>query len=198
MEEQIFPDDILLEIFARTEPKTTTRCRSLSKAWCTTLTTYTFRKENTFANTRKHNKLLIQVGLAPWISGPDALSMVDIQDGALIPCVLPFQVTPGGWWIVIGSEYGMVCMRYSEGGLSTSIKVWNPFLKKVRHLPDPTDRMTRQAMFGYAFGYTLNTDNYVILHVCKRHISYHYRKQGLNGKAGSTSSVWPSLEIPLA
>ncbi|MED6216812.1 hypothetical protein PIB30_011403 [Stylosanthes scabra] len=67
-------------------------------------------------------------------------------------------------------EYGMVCMRYNRDGLNSSIKVWNPFLNKVRDIQDPSNRLARQTISAYAFGYTPNTDDYAIVHVFKRHI----------------------------
>ncbi|XLS70450.1 hypothetical protein HN51_027315 [Arachis hypogaea] len=168
--EQVFPDDILLEIFRRSEPKTAVRCRALGKVWNEILSEYSFMKENTFATKGKHLNLLLQVGLAAWVYSPDNISMIDCVNGAVIPCQLPIEIDQSGWWSVIGSENGMLCLRYSINGFNSEVLVWNPLLKSLRCLEDPADKLLRQAVIGYAFGFTPRTNQYFIVHVSKRHI----------------------------
>ncbi|XP_057739728.1 uncharacterized protein LOC130956751 [Arachis stenosperma] len=123
--EQVFPDDILLEIFRRSEPKTVVRCRALGKVWNEILSEYSFMKENTFATKGKHLNLLLQVGLAAWVYSPDNISMIDCVSGAVIPCQLPVEIDQSGWWSVIGSKNGMLCLRYSINGFNSEVLVWN-------------------------------------------------------------------------
>ncbi|MED6172335.1 hypothetical protein PIB30_049122 [Stylosanthes scabra] len=130
--DQGLPDEIILEIFKRTEPKTATRC--------------------------------------PWLPKPDCCSSLNIPDGSAVPCLLPIEFGRHGWWTIIGSQYGNVCIRYSLEGFTPAIKTWNPLLDRSRDIEDPARNLYRQAMSGYAFGYTVGTYKYFIVHVSKRHI----------------------------
>ncbi|MED6180860.1 hypothetical protein PIB30_013943 [Stylosanthes scabra] len=170
MEEQVFPDEILLEIFIRTEPKTATTYRALGKTWNQLLQEETFLKENTFKNEGRHSKLLLQIGKHMLFSSPDLLCTLDPNVGRITSRSLPIQFGCNGWWNFIGSQFGVLCIRYSLQGFIPAIKVWNPVLNRVRDIEDPTEHLHRQAVSGYAFGYTTRTDKYHVVHVSKRHI----------------------------
>ncbi|XP_020964815.1 uncharacterized protein LOC110265823 [Arachis ipaensis] len=134
------------------------------------LSNYSFMKENTFVTKGKHLNLLLHVDLAAWVYSPDNISMIDCVSGAIIPCQLPIEIDQSGWWSIIGSEYGMLCLRYSINSFNSEVLVWNPLLKSLWCLEDPVNKLCRQAMIGYAFGFTPRTDKYFIVHVSKRNI----------------------------
>ncbi|MED6216811.1 hypothetical protein PIB30_011402 [Stylosanthes scabra] len=167
--DQVFPDDILIEIFTRTDSKTATRCRALGKAWNQLLQEDTFLKENTLKNDGMHSNLLLQIGRAPWISSTDCLCTLDPSRCRLGARTLPIQFGRNGWWNFIGSQYGVLCIRYSIDGFIPAIKVWNPLLKKVRDIEDLAQHLYCQAVSGYAFGYTTKTNKYHVVRVSKRH-----------------------------
>ncbi|MED6127069.1 hypothetical protein PIB30_084597 [Stylosanthes scabra] len=86
------------------------RCRSLKKFWKNYLSPYNVSNEVTFINDDKHACVFLHVGLPPWISSSDTLLSMDIDSGLAKLCELPFEVSSFGWWDVIASHYGLVCI----------------------------------------------------------------------------------------
>ncbi|MED6172334.1 hypothetical protein PIB30_049121 [Stylosanthes scabra] len=119
--DQVFHDDILLEIFKRAEPKTATRCKVLGKTWNQLLNQHWFMKENTFST-----------------------------DGTAMEWLLPV-------FFLCSSVVG-------ASGISLALNTC------YRELEDPAERLCRQAMSGYAFGYKKDIDNYYVANLSKCHI----------------------------
>ncbi|RYR61997.1 hypothetical protein Ahy_A04g019282 [Arachis hypogaea] len=168
--EQVFSDNILMEIFTRTDPNTTARCRAASTTWRVRLASDEFRRENTLTNIGKHHKVLLQISDEKTYCSRVSFCLVDLTDGGTVAVPIPAQVGPSGWWYVIGSTCGMVCVQYSTTGFDLRLMVWNPLLRLARQLDDPADTLLKQAVIRYAFGYLVGTDNYYVVHMSKRHI----------------------------
>ncbi|XLR36055.1 hypothetical protein HN51_045397 [Arachis hypogaea] len=168
--DQVFPDDILMEIFTRTDPKTAVTCRAASTTWRVRLSSDKFRRDNTIANIGKHQKVLLQMGDQETYCSRVCFCLVDCLDGGRVPAPMPKQLGHRGWWSVIGSDYGMICVRYSRAGFDTGLMVWNPLVRVARQLDDPADTLWKQAVIGYTFGYRAGAENYYVVHISKRHL----------------------------
>ncbi|XLR51699.1 hypothetical protein S83_002372 [Arachis hypogaea] len=83
---------------------------------------------------------------------------------------MPEQLGPHGWWTVIGFDCDVICVQYSTNGPDLRLLLWNPLLRIARQLDDPADKLLKQAVIGYAFGYRAGTDNYCVVHMSKRHV----------------------------
>ncbi|XP_057733881.1 uncharacterized protein LOC130949074 [Arachis stenosperma] len=170
MGEQVFRDDILMEIFTRTDPKMAARCRTASTTWHVRLSSDRFRRDNTLANIRKHRKVLLQIGDPETYGSTESFCIVDCVDGGRVAAPMPEQLGSRGWWTVIGSNYGVICVQYSTTGPDLRLLLWNPLLRVVRPLDDPANKLLKQAVIGYAFGYRAGIDNYCIIYMSKRHV----------------------------
>ncbi|XLR65678.1 hypothetical protein S83_016350 [Arachis hypogaea] len=137
MGEPVLPDDLLKEIFTRTDPKTAARCRTASTTWRIRLSSNRFRRDNTLANIGKHRKVLLQIGDPETYGSNESFCIVDC---------------------------------YSTTGPDLRLLLWNPLLRVARELDDPADKLLKQAVIGYAFGYRAGTDNYCVVHMSKRHV----------------------------
>ncbi|XLR27588.1 hypothetical protein HN51_040891 [Arachis hypogaea] len=168
--DQVFPDDILMEIFTRTDPKTAARCRTASTTWRVRLSSDRFRRDNTLANIGKHRKVLLQIGDPETYSSKESFCIVDCVDGGIVAAPMPEQLGPRGWWTVIDSDCGVICVQYSTTGPDLRLLLWNPLLRFARVLDDSADKLLKQAVIGYAFGYRAGTDNYCVVHMSKRHV----------------------------
>ncbi|RYR66312.1 hypothetical protein Ahy_A03g012300 isoform A [Arachis hypogaea] len=170
MGEQILPDDLLMEIFTRTDPKTAARCRTASTTWRVRLSSERFRMDNTLTNIGKYRNVLLQIGDPERYGSTQAFCIVDCEGGERVAAPMPEQLGPGGWWNVIGSDCGVICVQYSTNGPDLRLLLWNPLLRTARQLDDPADKLLKQAVIGYAFGYRAGTDNYCVVHMSKRHV----------------------------
>ncbi|XLR40567.1 hypothetical protein HN51_018741 [Arachis hypogaea] len=170
MGEQILPDDLLMEIFTRTDLKTAARCRTASTTWRVRLSSERFRKDNTLTNIGKYRNVLLQIGDPERYGSTQAFCIVDCVGGGRVAAPMPEQLGPRGWWNVIGSDCGVICVQYSTNGSDLRLLLWNPLLRIARQLDDPADKLLKQAVIGYAFGYRAETDNYCVVHMSKRHV----------------------------
>ncbi|XLR27586.1 hypothetical protein HN51_040889 [Arachis hypogaea] len=170
MGDQVFSDDILMEIFTRTDPKTAATCRAASTTWRVRLSSDKFRRDNTIANIGKHQKVLLQIGDQETYCSRVYFCLVDCLDGGRVPAPMPEQLGHHGWWSVIGSDCGMICVRYSRAGFDTGLMVWNPLMRVARQLDDPADTLWKQAVNRYAFCYGAGAKNYYVVHISKRHL----------------------------
>ncbi|RYR40250.1 F-box/kelch-repeat protein At3g23880-like [Arachis hypogaea] len=162
------PEDVLMEILVKTEPKTVARCRCLSKQWYRQLSSYQFVKRNFFATKGRHFSILLTFGFPPWEIGRDWLTSIHGESQATTPIRLPFNTSDFGWWSVIGCDNGLVCLRYSLHGLPSEIMLWNPLTRRTRILKDPGSVRSLHAVCIYNFGYTSGIDQYYVVHTYKR------------------------------
>ncbi|RYR25945.1 hypothetical protein HN51_047657 [Arachis hypogaea] len=174
MGDQVCLDDILMEIFTQTDPKTVAKCRTTSTTWRVRLSSDEFRRDNTIANSGKHHKLLLLIGDQETYCSRVSFCLVDCLDGGRVPAPMLKQLGPRGWWSVIGSDCGMICVRYSRAGFDKGLMVWNPLLRVARQLDDPADTLWKQAVIGYAFGYRAGTENYYVVHISKRYLKNRF------------------------
>ncbi|RYQ89658.1 hypothetical protein Ahy_B09g096191 isoform B [Arachis hypogaea] len=128
MGDQVFPNDILMEIFTRIDSKTAARCKIASTTWPVRLSSDEFRRDNTLANIEKHHKVLLQIGEQEMYYSTESFCLVDCIDGGKVAAPMPEQLGPCGWWSVISSDCGMICVRYSQTGFDTRLMIWNPLL----------------------------------------------------------------------
>ncbi|RYQ81474.1 hypothetical protein Ahy_Scaffold1g107395 [Arachis hypogaea] len=142
MGEQILSDDLLMEIFTRTDPKTAARCRTASTTWRVRLSSERFMKDNTLTNVGKYRNVLLQIGDPERYGSTQAFCIVDCVGGG----------------------------RYSTNGPDLRLLLWNPLMRIARQLDDLADKLLKQAVIGYAFGYRAGTDNYYVVHMSKRHV----------------------------
>ncbi|RYR08987.1 hypothetical protein Ahy_B05g076940 [Arachis hypogaea] len=141
MDDQVFPDDILMEIFIQTDPKTVARCKTASTTWHVPLSSDEFRRDNTLANIRKHHKVLRQIGDQERYCSTESFCLVDCIDRGRVAAPMLEQLGIHGWWSVIGSDYGMICVWYSPTDFDLRLLVCNPLLRVAQQLDDPADTL---------------------------------------------------------
>ncbi|RYR41806.1 hypothetical protein Ahy_A08g038233 [Arachis hypogaea] len=159
-----------MKIFTQTDLKTAARCRAASTTWHVRLSSDEFRRDITLTNIRKHHKVLLQISDQETYCSTESFCLVNCIDGEIVVALMPEELGPRGWWSVISSDCGMVCVRYSTTDFDLRFLVWNPLLRFARQLDDPADTLYRQAVIENAFGYRAGADNYYVVHMSKRHI----------------------------
>ncbi|MED6172337.1 hypothetical protein PIB30_049124 [Stylosanthes scabra] len=82
---------------------------------------------------------------------------------------LPFTISDFGWWNFVGTDNGIVCMRYSLDGAPSQMMLWNPLTNRTRRINDPGQATGLHAVCSFSFGYNMpRTDQYFVIHAHKR------------------------------
>ncbi|RYR36435.1 hypothetical protein HN51_030044 [Arachis hypogaea] len=164
-------EDLLWRIFVRADPKTVGKCRSLSKAWNFRLCTPNFVKENYKENKERNRSVIIGIGFPP--SDQNSLWFVRafVNDGSQVQFNVPTENQQFGFYAVIGSDHGNICLRISMGGLNSRLLIWNPLTGKKRYASDESIKHLAHAVSIYAFGFLEDTIEYRILYAWKKNFS---------------------------
>ncbi|RYQ95416.1 uncharacterized protein LOC107611251 [Arachis ipaensis] len=165
-------DDLLWKILVKTDPKTAGRCRTLNKAWRYKLSTTLFVKMNYQENKNRSTTLIIGVGYPPTNDNSQWLLRTNPQNGKQVQLNLPVNINHFGFYSMIGSNNGNLCIRFFQDGLNSMLLIWNPLTRNVNYVSDEAKKHCCHAVSLYAFGYLFDTIEYRILHVYKRHFSH--------------------------
>ncbi|MED6144017.1 hypothetical protein PIB30_011521 [Stylosanthes scabra] len=111
-------DDILFKIFVKCHPKTVGRLKTLNKQW----------------RDRLHRSLFARLN---WKEN-------DEHEQSLVPA----ELEDYGYFSIIGSDRGNICLRYSKSKQGIELMVWNPLTKVVA----PVDDLSYK-YWGYNIGW---------------------------------------------
>ncbi|KAL4276202.1 hypothetical protein AHAS_Ahas20G0183600 [Arachis hypogaea] len=164
-------DALLWKIFVKADPRTVGRCRTLNKEWNGRLSKHLVAKQNWTENQRKASCVIIGVEYPQSNANSQWLTRTDIDCGHQIPLNIPIIINQFGFYSVIGSDHGVLCIRYSQGGMNTGLLILNPLTKDKNYVSDDARKNCCQSVSLYAFGYMHDTMEYCIVHVYKRHVS---------------------------
>ncbi|MED6127245.1 hypothetical protein PIB30_086190, partial [Stylosanthes scabra] len=161
-------DEILWRIFTKTDPKTATKCRALSKLWELRLKSPLFAKHNYKENRDKNMQVLVAVARPG--HGDDCFSLlrVDMQTREQCEGNVHQSIRFCTSFQVLGSSHGVICLKFSLGTAHSELAVWNPLTGKRIYNNDQSSKHKDFAVSLYAFGHVFDLLHYAIVHVSKK------------------------------
>ncbi|MED6133496.1 hypothetical protein PIB30_028677 [Stylosanthes scabra] len=164
------PDDLISEIFARSDGKTVGRGRTLSTFWRDMLVSDDFVCMHLFHVKARSTASFVHFGM----KGPRAIGSWVIRfnadSGNREALKMPFLRNNQGKIEVVGSEHGNIALRYVSDGMAPGLIVWNPTTCSFSRIDDP---MHHAGLFGtcaYAFSYIPRSLDYLWLYIYKQSI----------------------------
>ncbi|RYR16211.1 hypothetical protein S83_048876 [Arachis hypogaea] len=161
-------EDLIWKIIVKADPKTAGRCRTLSKGWNFRLCTPIFMKENFRENKERNRSVIIGIGYPPSDENSIWFIRAFVDSGRQVQFNVPIDINQYGFYALIGSDHGNVCLRISMGGLNSRLLIWNPLTRKRRYATDEASKHSGHAVSLYAFGFLHDTVEYRILHAYKK------------------------------
>ncbi|MED6108971.1 hypothetical protein PIB30_029196 [Stylosanthes scabra] len=160
-------DELLWKIFVKAQPKVVARCRLLSTSWDYKLKSTSFLKEHYDESRSKTRSLIIGLGYPPTDRVSNHFIRLFLGSTQQVNFVLPRPNWFNENCVVIGSDHGVVCFRFTAGDPNSRILIWNPLTLKERVLPDDSPRHCCLSMSIFGFGYMKDSQKYCIVHVFK-------------------------------
>ncbi|RYR08218.1 hypothetical protein Ahy_B05g075793 [Arachis hypogaea] len=164
-------DELIWRIIAKTDPKTAGRCRSLSRGWNFKLCTPLFLNEHFRENKDCNRSVITGIGYPPNDENSIWFVRAFLDSGHQVQFDVPVDINQYGFYALIGSDYGNVCLRISMGGLNSHLLIWNPLTRKRRYARDEASTHAGHALSLYAFGFLHDTVEYRIIHAYKKFYS---------------------------
>ncbi|RYR16270.1 hypothetical protein HN51_067711 [Arachis hypogaea] len=161
-------EDLIWKIMVKADPKTVGQCRTLSKGWNFRLCTNLFVKANYKENKDRSKSVIVGIGYPPGDYNSVWFVRAYIQSGRQVQFNIPMDANQYGFYSVIGSENGIICIKISLGGLNSRLLIWNPVSDKRRYVTDEASKHSAHAISLYAFGFLEDEIEYRIVHVYKR------------------------------
>ncbi|MED6127993.1 hypothetical protein PIB30_093355 [Stylosanthes scabra] len=157
-------DEILWRIFTKTDPKTATKCRALSKLWELRFKSPLFAKHNYRENRDKNMQVLAAVACPG--HGDDCFSLlrVDMQTREQCEGNVHQSIRFCTSFQVLGSSHGVICLKFSLGTAHSELAVWNPLIGKRIYTNDQSSKHKDFAISLYAFGHVFDLLHYAIVH----------------------------------
>ncbi|XLR12293.1 hypothetical protein S83_040231 [Arachis hypogaea] len=152
--------DILLKIFTKSDPKTVGKCRCLNKTWNGRLSTPMFAKQNWFENKDKNRNVIIGVGLPSMEENSIWFTRTNVDCPQQIPLNIPVVINQFGWYSIIGSCHGVLCIRFSQKGLDSNLLIWNPLIQQFHTVSDEARQHCCHVVSLYAFGFLNHSMEY--------------------------------------
>ncbi|MED6221863.1 hypothetical protein PIB30_058800 [Stylosanthes scabra] len=160
-------DDVLFMIFVKCHPKIVGRLRTLSKAWSTRLEGKDFVEQNWKENEDRDESVIIGYGYTSDGDKSHWGVAVNADSGEETPMELPVSTVQHGFFTIIGSERGNLCVRFSDNGEEIGVMVWNPVTKHVAEIDDKAHLYQRYSVSVYAFGYLDESWEYRVVYLYK-------------------------------
>ncbi|KAM7503286.1 hypothetical protein LguiB_002190 [Lonicera macranthoides] len=189
------PPEVLTDILARLPIKSLLRCTSVSKSWYSFITSPSFVTSHinlSVSNNNQTSRLLIRVCTDDDERTEDnefnshssttkrERFSVHIDDQAFNECAeLNFPFTSGhGFFRIIGSLNGLLCLSDDQGVYKDIIILWNPSLKKTLPLPKPGVLYESHGPYqsSMGFGYIPSIDDYKVVRVVYLQNEHGYSK----------------------
>ncbi|RYR19495.1 hypothetical protein Ahy_B03g064278 [Arachis hypogaea] len=160
-------EDLLWKIFVRCDAKTVGRSRTTSKEWRFKLSTALFVKQHFKQNKNRDRSVIIEVGYPPSDESCRWFLKAMLDGGQQMNMNVPIPINRFGFYSLIGLDNGNVCIRFSQGGLSARLMIWNLLTRRMMFVSDQASKHCRHAVSLYAFGYLVDGIEYRIIHVYK-------------------------------
>ncbi|XLR08922.1 hypothetical protein HN51_045464 [Arachis hypogaea] len=164
------PEELIFDIFLKSDPKTLVACRATNHYWRDKLNAIPFLQETHSKWKARGQFIYLHFTLGPFNQRPDWIMKMDATTGEAMQLALPVTINPGGWFRIIGTANGNVCMRFSSTGKAPQILIWNPAANTLRSIRDPTQHFCTMCTFTYAFLYYPGSSKYAIVHIFKRNL----------------------------
>ncbi|MED6110057.1 hypothetical protein PIB30_039403 [Stylosanthes scabra] len=164
------PDDIIIEIFARSDAKTVGRVRTLSTFWNQILSSNDFIWMHLKHAKKRHPSAFVHFGMKGPRSIGSWVMRFNTGAGNRELFTMPFLRNNQGKIEFVGSENGNIALRNVCDRHARALIVCNPATSTVRSIDDP---MLHAGLFGtcaYAFVYKPNTLDYFWIYIYKRSI----------------------------
>ncbi|MED6163468.1 hypothetical protein PIB30_080207 [Stylosanthes scabra] len=178
-------EDAMFNIFMKCDPRTVGRVRCTSNIWKWRLRGALFAKQNWIANQHRSGSALLGLGYSDFGDRSHWSKQVNSGDGSIHIVCLPIQLRDAGYYTIIGSDNGNLCVKYSLTGEEMELLVVNPLTRSAVHVDDESYKFRGYKVSVYAFGYLKDSyKEYRVMYLYKN--SYEDKK--LNWM------VWHSLE----
>ncbi|MED6151004.1 hypothetical protein PIB30_078098 [Stylosanthes scabra] len=161
-------DDVLFKIFVKCHAKTVGRLRTLSKFWSERLKGKLFVEQNWKENEDRDDNVLIGFGYTPYGDKSHWCVGVNANTGEEIDLQPPVTLVEYGYFIIIGSDRGNLCIRFSEKGEESGLMVWNPITKYITEIEDQACKYWGYSVSVYAFGYLDQSWEYRVVYLFKK------------------------------
>ncbi|MED6210658.1 hypothetical protein PIB30_066251 [Stylosanthes scabra] len=160
-------EDALFNIFVRCDPRTVGRVRCTSNTWRWRLRVPEFARLNWTANDHRSCTALVGYGYSSYGEKSHWATQVNAGDGSLNVVRLPFEIIEAGYFTIIGSDNGNLCLKYAHTGEDMEILVVNPLTKSVVHIDDQSFRFRFCHLSVYAFGYLKDSTEFRVIYLYK-------------------------------
>ncbi|MED6183666.1 hypothetical protein PIB30_039785 [Stylosanthes scabra] len=148
------------------------RVRCTSNTWRWQLRGPEFARLNWIANDHRSVTDLFGHGYSSYGEKSNWATHVNAGDNSVNIVRLPFEIKEAGYFTIVGSDNGNLCVKYSHTGEDTEILVLNPLTKKVVHVDDQSYRHIFYKVSVYAFGYLKDSyKDFHVIYLCKN--SFH-------------------------
>ncbi|XP_052171332.1 F-box protein At3g07870-like [Diospyros lotus] len=171
MAETYLPQELLVEIFKRLPVKSLLRLRSVSKSWCSLISS---REFITLHMNYSVNNTRMLVCYYP--SERYALHYDNDAFELHSEVEFPFRM-PNSYYRIVGSCNGLVCVGYNLVFYSNDLFLWNPSIRKIVTLPTPgiTFKSHGACMLVLGFGFDSKSNDYKVVRIV-----YLQGRNGLN------------------
>ncbi|MED6215825.1 hypothetical protein PIB30_001967 [Stylosanthes scabra] len=161
-------DEILWRIFTKLDPKNAARCRALNRRWRCRLMIPLFAKHNFRENRSKHINVICGIGNPPVHDNSKSFVRVDVDTKEELNVEFPVEIR--GFWnySMIGSDHGIICLKFERAGLIFGIMLWYPLTRQRHYCNDESRKHLTHAVSALAFGHIFDTLDYAIVHVFKK------------------------------
>ncbi|KAM7466098.1 hypothetical protein LguiB_013660 [Lonicera macranthoides] len=152
------PHEIVVEILLRLPVKSLLQCRSVSKLWCSVISSPQFTKSHLDVSKKNneyaHHRLILNY---PDLKSCSLYSVMYEHSINAVEHDYPGKDPYADFWVV-GSCNGIVCLVINE----FTVFLWNPSTRESRKLPNPgVMRYVLHLMYG--FGYDESTDDHIVV-----------------------------------
>ncbi|MED6127992.1 hypothetical protein PIB30_093354 [Stylosanthes scabra] len=161
-------EDVLFKIFTKCHPKTIGRLRMLSHHWNDRLRGPVFARLNWRENDERDKSLMVGCGYTSYNDKSHWAVAVSAKDGAVSDVRVPIQLEDYGYYSIIGSDRGNLCVKFSKTGEQVEFMVWNPLTKVVAEVDDQSFNYWGYSVSVYAFGYLSDGWQYRVVYLFKK------------------------------
>ncbi|MED6206854.1 hypothetical protein PIB30_030518 [Stylosanthes scabra] len=150
--------------------------QALSKLWSQRLKGKKFVEQNWRENEGRADSVVVGYGYTCYPNKTHWCIAVNAYSGEQVALQPPVKVAEFGYFTVIGSDKGNVCIRCTETGEAVRLIVWNPVTKAVADIEDQARNFWTHSVSVYAFGYLNESWEYRVLYLYKN----LYRDSSIN------------------
>ncbi|MED6140644.1 hypothetical protein PIB30_095230, partial [Stylosanthes scabra] len=155
-------------IFTKLDPKNAAKCRALNRWWHCRLMTPLFAKHNFRENRSKHINVICGIGAPPARDNSKSFVRADVDTKEELNVEFPIEIR-GVWnYSMIGSDHGIICLKFERAWLIFGIMIWNPLTRQRHYCNDESRKHLTHAVSTLAFGHIFDTLDYAIVHVFKK------------------------------